>query len=130
MTAPDPRLWKSLTPGQKCLREKDELNETSKPADTAGGSGAVFVGVEGPAPGHHDVTELRRADEVADAAHTAIVLSLRLVELHANPLTAGELCRATKPQSAGLRETHREEDPRSEGKSLPCWKHDCRDPLG
>lgn len=50
------------------------------------------------------VTKFRRADEVADAAHAAVVLSLRLVELHADPLTAGELCSPTKPQSAGLRD--------------------------
>lgn len=54
------------------------------------------------------VTKFRRADEVADAAHAAIVFSLRLVELHADPLTAGELCRATKPQSAGLKERQRD----------------------
>ena len=50
------------------------------------------------------VTKFRRADEVADAAHAAVVLSLRLVELHADPLTAGELCSPTEPQSAGLRD--------------------------
>lgn len=49
-------------------------------------------------------TKFRRADEVADAAHAAVVLSLRLVELHADPLTAGELCSPTEPQSAGLRD--------------------------
>ena len=52
---------------------------------------------------HHAVTEFWRADEVSYAAHTAVVFPLRLVELHADPLTAGELCGPTKPQSAGLR---------------------------
>lgn len=53
-------------------------------------------------------TEFRRADEVAHAAHAAVVLPLRLVELHADPLTAGELRRTTKPQSAGLRKRQRD----------------------
>lgn len=50
------------------------------------------------------LTEFRRADEVADAAHAAVVLPLRLVELHADPLTAGELRGAAEPQCACLRE--------------------------
>lgn len=50
------------------------------------------------------VTELRGADEVADAAHAAVVLSLGFVELHADPLAAGELRRTAEPQRAGLQE--------------------------
>lgn len=60
-------------------------------------------------------TKFRRADEVTDSAHAAIVFPLGLIELHADPLTTGELCRSTKPQSAGLKEQRqRHESPQME----------------
>lgn len=62
------------------------------------------------------LTQLGGADEVADAAHATIVLSLRLVQLHADPLTAGELRRPAEPQCASLRDR----DTREEGSHERC----------
>lgn len=49
------------------------------------------------------LTQLWRADEVTDAANTAIIFSLWLVQLHPDPLAAGELSCSAEPQSSRLR---------------------------
>lgn len=56
-----------------------------------------------PGPGSSLLTKLRRTDEIADSAHAAVVLPLWLVQLHPDPLTAGELRGSTEPQGSGLR---------------------------
>lgn len=56
---------------------------------------------------HRWVTEFRRADEVTDPAHDAVVLSLRLVQFHSDPLTTCKLCGSTEPQSSSLTETEK-----------------------
>lgn len=58
---------------------------------------------------HSIPTEFGWAYEVANTSDAAIIFPLRLIELHTNPLAAGKLSGATKPQGSRLEGRQRSE---------------------